>query len=120
MILKNIENKRENISRLTEKQVFRKPEKLIELNKIDFKYYLERLQESGKDIIVENSKKLELLDARLNALSPMQVMKRGYSMVYGSNGNVVDSIKSLENGEKIQICFSDGTASARIEGLKES
>lgn len=50
---------------------------------------------------------------KLEALNPMKVMGRGYSIVY-KDGKPVSSVKSLETGDSINIRFSDGEVSAAV------
>jgi len=53
------------------------------------------------------------LEARLNALSPYNVLSRGYAVVSGVNGETV-SAKDLKTGEEIIITFKDGEVKAAV------
>lgn len=50
----------------------------------------------------------------LEALNPLSVMDRGYSIVY-QEGNVMKSAKSLQAGHDIQIQLQDGTVDAVVQ-----
>jgi exodeoxyribonuclease VII large subunit len=50
----------------------------------------------------------------LKALNPLDVMERGYSIVY-QNDEVTKSVRSLESGDSIQIQMQDGTVAAKVE-----
>ena len=45
----------------------------------------------------------------LQALNPLNVMERGYSIVY-HEGTITNSVTSLPSGMEIQIQLQDGTA----------
>lgn len=51
--------------------------------------------------------------ARLDSLSPLKVLSRGYSLVYKGEKLLSDS-ESLENGDKVRIRFGKGGAEAEI------
>ena len=44
----------------------------------------------------------------LKALNPLEVMDRGFSIVY-KEGNVANSVNGLEIGETLQVRLQDGT-----------
>ena len=52
----------------------------------------------------------------LKALNPLNVMERGYSIVY-KEGNVANSIKSLPVGSEVEIRLHDGTVGAIVQSL---
>ena len=51
--------------------------------------------------------------AKLDALSPLKTLTRGYSIV-SYNGKTVNSVKSLKQGDKIELRFIDGEKQAEI------
>jgi exodeoxyribonuclease VII large subunit len=59
--------------------------------------------------------KLAQLDARLQALDPLAVLARGYSVVRDSSGRVVREGRALARGERLDIRFAEGGAHARVE-----
>lgn len=59
------------------------------------------------------------LTSALDAMSPLKVIARGYSVVTDQSGNLVRSAKQVHAGEDVNISLSDGTLSARIVGVKE-
>ncbi len=52
--------------------------------------------------------------ARLDSLSPLKTMSRGYSMVY-KNGVLINSAGVLSGGDTVDIRFADGTVTAEIK-----
>lgn len=60
---------------------------------------------------------LDKLDDKMRLLDPMVVLKRGYTMLT-KNGEVISSSKKLSKGDKIDLVFSDGKASAEIQDIK--
>lgn len=59
------------------------------------------------------------LAAKLDAMSPLKVLTRGYSLTTLENGAVLRSVKLAEAGRKIGIRLADGDLSAVITDVKE-
>ena len=57
--------------------------------------------------------------AKLDALSPLKVISRGYSLVQTNDGELIPSVKEAVIGDTVNILFRDGTASAQITDTKE-
>ena len=52
--------------------------------------------------------------AKVEALSPLAVLSRGYAMVSDADGNMKTSAASLKVGNVVDLRFSDGRATAQI------
>ncbi len=57
--------------------------------------------------------------AKLDSLSPLQVLKRGYSFVEGENGQIIDSINKVQEKEKVFLSFHDGKAKCVVETIEK-
>ncbi len=53
--------------------------------------------------------------ARLEAANPLSILSRGYAMVE-RNGQIIDSVSNLSDGDEINIAFADGKTSAVVKG----
>lgn len=63
----------------------------------------------------EEKSKLSLLSGKLNALSPLNVLSRGYSIAY-NNGNSIKSVNDVKKGDNIKIRVTDGEIFAEVKG----
>ena len=94
-------------------RVFKEP-----LQKINEKYILidmkvKTMQNSISNIY--NNKKTNMIKhiAKLDALSPLKTLTRGYSIVQ-ANGKIVKSVEELKKDEEIDIRLVDGQARAKV------
>ncbi|MHB8631200.1 MAG: exodeoxyribonuclease VII large subunit [Candidatus Limnocylindria bacterium] len=55
---------------------------------------------------------------RLEALSPLAVLGRGYAIVEGADGRVRSSVLSLSAGEEVRVRMRDGRANARVGSVE--
>ena len=59
------------------------------------------------------------MTAKLDAMSPLKVLTRGYAMAQDETGQVVRSVKQTSAGAKLTISVSDGAISATVIDVKE-
>ena len=60
------------------------------------------------------------MTAKLDAMSPLKVLTRGYAMAQTSDGTVLRSVSQVNTGDEIKIYVSDGTLSAAVIETKEN
>lgn len=60
------------------------------------------------------------LTAKLDAMSPLKVLTRGYAMTQTEDGNLLRSVKQASVGDTILISLSDGKISASVSDIKEN
>ena len=69
---------------------------------------------SLNDIIAKNRMILAKNVAKLDALSPLKVLSRGYSLATDSDGNVISSVKGAKPEEEFSLKFYDGNAKCKF------
>ena len=58
--------------------------------------------------------------SKLDAMSPLKVLTRGYSMAQTEKGEVLKSVSQTEPGERITVSLSDGQLFATVMDKKEA
>ncbi|WP_425262778.1 exodeoxyribonuclease VII large subunit [Paenibacillus thermotolerans] len=56
---------------------------------------------------------------RLDALSPLKVMQRGYSLVYNEKKRLVKSIDQVQLGDLVRVQLSDGALDCQVWSMRE-
>ena len=74
----------------------------------------ERLAAAQSGNLSAHRKQLTHLAAALDAMSPLKVLARGYTMVSDESGKLVQRASALSRGQKIRITFRDDTVPAVI------
>lgn len=59
------------------------------------------------------------LAAKLDAMSPLKVLTRGYSLTTAQDGSVLNSIKNTGVGQSIDVRLADGILTAAITNIEE-
>ena len=92
--------------------------RLLSLEKRGLDASGERLKSSGKNLLAPYGNGLGLAAARLNDLSPLAVMARGYSIGRTPEGKVVSSVAQISQGDELDIQMRDGLARCRVEDIE--
>lgn len=79
-----------------------------------------RLISAQKNFIAQKNQRFVANVAKLEAMSPLKVLSRGYSMAQTADGMVLRSIAQVELGERISVQMSDGSLSAVVMDKKET
>ena len=58
--------------------------------------------------------------AKLDAMSPLKVLSRGYAMAQKETGELIRSVKQTTTGESIVVSLADGKLNASILSIKEA
>lgn len=93
--------------------VFKDPLKRINENYIKIDMCIKQLEKNINAIKEENKKKYIELVSKLDTLSPLKTLLRGYSIVE-KNGRVVKKVEDLNTGDEISIRLENGKKKAKI------
>ncbi|AGH81963.1 exodeoxyribonuclease VII large subunit [Psychromonas sp. CNPT3] len=90
------------------------PQKNIEIEKQKQIQLYTRLKNSLLNTLQQKQMYLQTKMARLNAVSPLATLARGYAIVKDAQGKVVTDATSLKEESKLNIHFAKGEVQARI------
>ena len=79
-----------------------------------------RLVAAENQCISRNNQRYIALTAKLDAMSPLKVLTRGYAMAQTEGGEVVRSVAQVNPGDQINVSFSDGSLLATVTDVKEN
>lgn len=119
-ITKQLKVSRQHLDVLSGAPVLQDPTRYIQQRYNSLRLASTRLTVCGQKMVSARKQKFISLTAKLDAMSPLKVLTRGYAMVQMPDGNVIRSVKQTTQGEEIRISVSDGTISATIIEAKEN
>ena len=93
--------------------VFKEPTRRIQENYIKMDSYVKQLENVIHKIKEKNKNKYIELVAKLDTLSPLKTLTRGYSIVE-KDGKIVKSVTDLKTEDEISIRLKDGEKQAKI------
>lgn len=109
---------RQQLDALSSRRVLQSPMHYIEDRRLMLDRVQDRLILAAQHHLERKRRNFSALAAALDAMSPLKVLARGYSVVK-QQGHVVKSMEQLAVGQQVQLCLSDGSALAWIEELKK-
>jgi exodeoxyribonuclease VII large subunit len=74
-----------------------------------------RLERSVERLIESSASKVNALDARLQSLSPLAVLDRGYALVLSAKGSLIRSTTQVASGDRVTTRLADGSFISRVE-----
>ena len=83
------------------------PERRLVSIEQNLAYYSKVISNSANNKFTSSQEHVKKLGAKLEALSPVAVLQRGYSVAEKDN-KTINSAKELKNGDKIKLTFKDG------------
>lgn len=105
---------------LSESPALQSPEGYLEQRRKSVELLKNRMTASQNAVLNRHNQRYLTLAAKLDALSPLKVLTRGYAMVQDADGEVVRSTKQTSTGDVVQITLRDGTVSAAVTQIKEN
>ncbi len=107
-INQKIEEYKYRLNSLASSRVFVKPESMLDTPKIVLKTRQIELKHVFEHIVGNKKTSFKENVAKLNALNPLSVLSRGYTVASDSNGKCLKSIDEVNLDQEIVINFSDG------------
>ena len=117
---RRLKAERQRVDALASSRSLRSPMNYINDRRLLLDYDDRRLRAAAQRLIGRDRERFVRLTAKLDAMSPLKVLSRGYSLAHNETGNVVHSVKQLTVGESLHIDFADGRAKAQIMELEEA
>jgi exodeoxyribonuclease VII large subunit len=69
----------------------------------------------GVTTVASRTRRLEQASARLQALSPLAVLSRGYALVYSESGEILHDARKVELGQSIRARLAKGSIVAEVK-----
>ncbi len=112
-LIKKVEFMKLRYEKCMSSSVFKEPTRRINDNYLKVDMYIKQLESIIKQKYKnEKTKYIELI-SKLDALSPLKTLSRGYSLVE-KNNKIIKSVKQLNEGDEIEIKFADGKVNAIV------
>ena len=110
---------RQHLNVLSQSPALRSPTGYIEQREKSLELLKNRLIAAQNQSITRKNQRYIAAVSKLDAMSPLKVLTRGYSMAQTEAGEVLRSVRQVELGERISVLLSDGKLSATVMDKKE-
>jgi len=111
---------RERLTAITKARIFREPIMIVDQQRQQLDDLFKNLNINVKHFIELKKGNFDTISEKLNALSPVAVLQRGYSIVIKMpEGFILKKIRDVEVGDSVKVIIKDGEAVCSINEKKE-
>lgn len=111
---RQIKGARQHLAVLSQSPALQSPTGYIDQRRKNLELLTNRLVSAQNDNIIRKNQRYIAAVSKLDAMSPLKVLTRGYSMAQTQGGSVLRSVDQVERGERITISLSDGRLHATV------
>ena len=86
----------------------------ISVYRQDINRFQTTLSHAFRQLLAHRRQSLTAQTALLEAVSPQQILERGFSVVKNTRGQVIRNANALKQGQKLHIIFAEGETDVRV------
>lgn len=117
---RQLKNARQHLNVLSQSPALRSPTGYLDKKRTDLELLSNRLLSAEHRIVEGKNRQFVALTSKLDAMSPLKVLTRGYSMTQTDGGEVVKSVSQIQKGDIIRVTLSDGSIQAAVTEKEEN
>lgn len=111
---------RQHLDVLSKSPALRSPDSYLQQREQSLELLKNRLVSAQNQNLTRKNQQYIAAVSKLDAMSPLKVLSRGYAMTQNGQGDVIRSVKQVELGERITVSLSDGKLSATVMHKEET
>lgn len=116
---RQIKAARQHLDVLSASPALKSPEGYLEQRRKSLELLENRLYTAQNQQINCKKQRYIALAAKLDVMSPLKVLSRGYAMVQTEDKNIIRSVGHVAVGDSIEVTLADGAFSATVQDVKE-
>lgn len=111
---RQLKGARQHLNVLAASPALQSPTGYLEQRRKNVDYWNTRLLSAGNMTVSRKRQKFIGLTAKLDAMSPLKVLTRGYAMAQTDDGRVLQSVHQVSPGDPIRVHLRDGVIHAAV------
>ena len=117
---RQIRSARQHLNVLSQSPALRSPTGYIQQREKSLELLKNRLVAAQNQSVTRSNARFIAAVSKLEAMSPLKVLSRGYSMAQTREGEVIRSVSQVELGQSVRISLSDGRLTATVMDKEEA
>lgn len=117
---RRIKNARKHLSVLAGSGALQSPEGYLIQRRKELEMVQNRMLAAQTMQLSRKRQRFVAMTAKLDAMSPLKVLTRGYAMAQTEDHRIVRSVQDVQPGEAVRVLLSDGSFSATVTEIKEN
>ena len=119
LMQRRLKQERQRVGALAAARSLRSPMNYINDRRLLLDHAHQRLCGASKQLLNRKRERFVRLTAKLDAMSPLKVLSRGYSMATGANGELIRSAERVSAGDRLTVRFADGAAVTEVQEVRK-
>ena len=119
LMQRRLKQERQRVGALAAARSLRSPMNYINDRRLLLDHTHQRLCGASKQLLNRKRERFVRLTAKLDAMSPLKVLSRGYSMATDGNGELVRSVERVSAGDRLTVRFADGAAITEVREVRK-
>ncbi len=116
---RQLKGARQHLDILRKSAALQSPEGYLNQRRKALELLQNRLTASQNQQLARKQQRYIAMTAKLDAMSPLKVLTRGYAMAQKEDGTIVRSIQNVKPSDKVTVSLADGQFTAQVESKKE-
>lgn len=120
MLISKIQNNRKHLNMLSSSRVLTSREGLLDEYRMKINLVSDKLDNGFNNILKDKKHSYGVLCAKLNSISPLNTLSRGYAIVQNDNGQAISNIDDIKIEQKITVALQNGNFSAVVNEINKN
>ena len=116
---RHVKNARQHLRVLSSGAALKSPTAYLDQKRKTLELLNSRLVSNQKSTLDKKKQRFVGLTAKLDAMSPLKVLTRGYAMASTEDGSVLRSVRQVKPGDSVNVSLGDGSLQACVTDVKE-
>ena len=117
---RQLKSARQHLHVLSQSPALRSPTGYLDQKRQNLELLKNRLISAESRMVEQKNRQFVSLTSKLDAMSPLKVLARGYAMAQTGDGMLLKSVKQIQIGDRINVTFNDGSLTATVTEKEET
>ncbi len=117
-LTKSMENfldvKNNMLKEILKRKIFLSPERMWENKNLQLEYLKEKLVHRQLNLLKEKNSRLANSGEKIDLLSPLKILARGYSLTFTEDGTLIKSAGIIKKEDKIKVKLHEGNITCNV------
>lgn len=109
-----LEKESRRLAGLADKRALKDPSAFLQDRKLYLDFMQQKLAGTTRSLLEDDNRRFAQLAAKLDAMSPLKVLGRGYAMAQSMDGTVLKSVRQVNAGDRITVRLGEGALDCTV------
>ena len=114
-----LERENRRLINISQKRALTDPTAFLQDRKMYLDYVHQKLGSAARRMVDADSRRFAQLTAKLDAMSPLKVLGRGYAMAQSEDGTVLRSAQQVNIGDRVRVQLGEGSLDCTVNDKGE-